>query len=281
MSNMQHIATAEVGFGLDVYNELIRAQPNDNAFFSPLSLLLALAMTLLGAQENFLTSFNESCHKFYGSYLQLVDFKNKASECELIVNNWVQQKTNNKIKNLIPQGTFNQLTTIVLVNVLHFKGSWHKHFRKSATAEKNFKISQDQTISAPFMNFNNEKIKYYYDDTLESQVLQIPFIGNTANFIVILPNLTKTSLPEMKKKLTSDVIKKISEKVSNWLKAYIEISEEGVEAAAATAVIGMRTSSRVPSLPRVEVNADRPFVFLIKESTLGAVLFMGRLKNPK
>ncbi|MDP6542444.1 MAG: serpin family protein [Phycisphaerae bacterium] len=59
-------------------------------------------------------------------------------------------------------------------------------------------------------------------------------------------------------------------------KAFVDVNEQGTEAAAATAVIMERKSARV--LP--EVRADRPFIFLIQHNQTGAILFMGRVSDP-
>ncbi len=60
-------------------------------------------------------------------------------------------------------------------------------------------------------------------------------------------------------------------------KAFVEVNEEGTEAAAATG-IGMRATS-IPAPPPV-FKADRPFLFLIREKNVGLPLFMGRVANP-
>ena len=61
-------------------------------------------------------------------------------------------------------------------------------------------------------------------------------------------------------------------------KAYVDVNEEGTEAAAATGVIvGVR--SMAPSEPEV-FKADRPFLFAIRHNDSGAVLFMGRVMRP-
>lgn len=59
-------------------------------------------------------------------------------------------------------------------------------------------------------------------------------------------------------------------------KAFVEVSEEGTEAAAATAVVIVRKSVTIP----VEFNANRPFIFIIRENSSGNMLFMGRVTNP-
>ena len=61
-------------------------------------------------------------------------------------------------------------------------------------------------------------------------------------------------------------------------KAFVDVNEEGTEAAAATAVV-MRTKSRPRPAPRFV--ADHPFVFLIRDQQTGAILFMGRLSDPR
>lgn len=60
-------------------------------------------------------------------------------------------------------------------------------------------------------------------------------------------------------------------------KAFVEVNEEGTEAAAATAV-GMRATA-MPA-PPPEFRADRPFLFLIVEKETGSILFMGRVIDP-
>lgn len=59
-------------------------------------------------------------------------------------------------------------------------------------------------------------------------------------------------------------------------KTFIEVNEEGSEAAAVTSVAVMRTSLAPEPL---EFRVDRPFVFLIRERTSGTVLFMGLVRN--
>jgi len=59
--------------------------------------------------------------------------------------------------------------------------------------------------------------------------------------------------------------------------AFVEVNEEGTEAAAATSV-GMRTLA-VQVTP--VFRADHPFIFLIRDPATGSILFMGRLSNPE
>jgi serpin B len=61
-------------------------------------------------------------------------------------------------------------------------------------------------------------------------------------------------------------------------KAYVEVEEKGTEAAAATGVV-MRRAAMMP-LPPVVFRADHPFLFLIRDTLTGSILFMGRLVKP-
>ncbi len=60
-------------------------------------------------------------------------------------------------------------------------------------------------------------------------------------------------------------------------KAYVKVDEEGTEAAAATAVV-MNTTA-IPA-PPVEMNVNRPFIFIIQDNATGSIVFMGRLDDP-
>ena len=60
-------------------------------------------------------------------------------------------------------------------------------------------------------------------------------------------------------------------------KAYVDVNEEGTEAAAATGVVMKLTSIREP-LP--VFRADHPFIFLIRDNQTGSILFLGRVANP-
>ncbi len=61
-------------------------------------------------------------------------------------------------------------------------------------------------------------------------------------------------------------------------KAFVDVDEEGTEAAAATAVIAVPSSA--PPGPPVEVIVDRPFIFLISDRATGTILFVGRVLDP-
>ena len=65
-------------------------------------------------------------------------------------------------------------------------------------------------------------------------------------------------------------------------KAFIDVNEKGTEAAAATSTVMRATAMRrpMPEPPPIIFRADHPFLFLIRDTRSGSILFMGRLSDP-
>ncbi len=65
-------------------------------------------------------------------------------------------------------------------------------------------------------------------------------------------------------------------------KAFIDVNEQGTEAAAATATVFQATAMRrpMPEPPPIIFRADHPFLFLIRDTRTGSILFMGRVSDP-
>ena len=63
-------------------------------------------------------------------------------------------------------------------------------------------------------------------------------------------------------------------------KAFVDLNEEGTEAAAATAVVIARAMAVLPK-PPVVFRADHPFLFLIVDNRTRSILFLGRVTSPQ
>jgi serpin B len=61
-------------------------------------------------------------------------------------------------------------------------------------------------------------------------------------------------------------------------KSYVDVNEEGTEAAAATAVVMMKRMAIIETV--LDFNCDRPFIFLIHEKSSNAILFIGKYVKP-
>lgn len=117
--------------------------------------------------------------------------------------------------------------------------------------------SESAKFQPTLMNLYLPKFKFYYEQDLNDVLTQMG-MGMAFQDDADFSNL-------------SDKPAKISE-VKH--KAFIEVDEEGTEAAAVTSV-GVEVTSTPP-----EVRFDRPFIFVIKENKSNLVLFIGKINNP-
>ena len=286
---------------------------------------LSVANALWGQKGYpFLDSFIELNNQYYDARIKQVDFVKETEKTQKKINQWVEDKTNEKIKNLIPQGALNALTRLVLTNAIYFKGNWAEQFDKDMTKNADFFVSSDKTVTAPLM-YQKEDFKYGQSDTL--QLLELTYKGEDLSMLILLPKekdgladmekeLTTRNLAEWQKKMHKQEVEVFLPKfkmtsqfslaetlekmgmpdafdvgkadfsgmtgnkdlfVSAVLhKAFVEVNEEGTEAAAATGVM----MSLSMALEQPVFRADHPFVFIIKDNNTGSILFVGRVVDP-
>ncbi len=282
----------------------------------------------LWAQEDykFLDEYLNINKQYYLAEVRNMDFKTKTEESRKTINQWIEEQTNNKIKDLIPAENLNPLTRLVLTNAIYFKGKWLKQFDKAETKQADFKVSPEKTIKVPMMYLKEDEDGFNYAETDELQMLEMPYKGENLSMLVLLP---KNSVEEIEGMLSAEKLKewkslmndydvevyfpkfKFETKyfmketfenmgmpnafsydadfsgmtgtknlyVSNVIhQAFVEVNEEGTEAAAATAVVMYHRAMSIE--PPKEFRADRPFIFLIQEKETGSILFMGKVANP-
>ncbi len=145
---------------------------------------LSVANSLwLHQRYSLLEGFLNLTKQCYGASVTPVDFAEPESARKKI-NVWVEHKTNQKIKDLIPGGVLTGGTRLVLVNAIYFKGTWASPFRTEATTEAPFRLSSGKTVQAPFM-FQKKHFKYRATDDV--QVLEMPYVGNDLSMVILLP----------------------------------------------------------------------------------------------
>lgn len=262
----------------------------------------------------------------YGVSLTSLDYT-KPEAARVTINKWVENKTRDKIKDLIGPGVLTPATRLTLVNAIYFYGKWESLFQPKDTEKWRFQVSPDKTEDVPMMW---QRAEFPYADTGSLQVLELPYQGGELSMLIVLPKstdglnaiesgLSQKTLNEWTSKLAkTEVIVRLPKFKMTWgtgdltqqlqslgmkdafdanianfagmdgnphglcigsvlHKAFIDVQEEGTEAAAATAV-GM-----VASVAQAEpvFLADHPFLFLIQDNKTGTILFMGRLIDPK
>jgi serpin B len=153
----------------------------------------------LWAQKDFrfLDAYFDLAKSNYHSELKNVDFVD-VSEREKTrkeINSWVEETTNDKIKDLLSPGDLTSLTRLVLVNAIYFYGNWDEPFKKKSTVPAEFSQLNGTKIKVPFMN--QQSMYNYYEDA-KIQVLEIPYRDDKASMVIFLP-IKKTGITEFEK----------------------------------------------------------------------------------
>ena len=272
----------------------------------------------------FLQSYLDYIDHYYMGKATPVNFSD-ASGATALINQWIEEQTKEKIKDLIAEGDIHPLTALILTNAIYFKGLWTYQFDVASTMDGDFKLSSGDVIQTPMMRYAESDMCLNYSETEDVQILELPYKGDALSMIVILPkekdlaeieahldyetftawkeNLTQQTVDVVFPRFTmetefslKDVLMALGmrtcfsmdadfsgmtghqelfiEKVRH--KAFIEVTEEGTEAAAATSV--HMALKYAPSM--IEFHADHPFLFLIQHKETGTILFMGRMTIP-
>ena len=139
----------------------------------------------------FIKEYVTTVENYYGGKAAGVDFVNEVEMTRQTINSFIEEQTNNKINDLIPQGMLNPLTRMVLTNAIYFKGTWEWEFDKSDTKDRDFKIAEDNVVSVPMMYLDNDKAKFNYANLDNLQILELPYKGNDLSMLVLLPKQGK------------------------------------------------------------------------------------------
>ncbi len=147
------------------------------------------AANALWAQQDykFLDEYTGNVEKYYGGKVTNPDFAKETEKSRTTINKWVENKTNNKIKDLIPQGVLSEMTRLVLTNAIYFKGTWIKQFDKKDTKEEDFKTTSGNTVKARMMRLAGDGAKFNYAEKDNLQILEMPYAGEELSMIVLLP----------------------------------------------------------------------------------------------
>lgn len=292
---------------------------------------LSVANALWGQVDyEFLPDFIGITNKYYGAGFKEVDYVRARERARQTINEWVEGKTNGKIRDILQPEDLTALTRLVLTNAIYFKGKWQIQFKPEATKTMPFQVSANERLDVPVdVPMMHQVAKFNYAENDQAQVLELPYAGGDLAMVILLPK-PGHELAELESMLRPDLVQswlsELSvEQVEVFLprfkleerfvlneelqrlgmvdafdemkadfsgmtpgpqlyisavihKAFVEVNEEGTEAAAATAVV-MSGKSVAVARPYLFL-ADHPFVFAIRDLRSGSTLFMGRLSRP-
>ncbi len=256
---------------------------------------------------------------YYDAEVRPVDFN--ADGCKDLINNWVADKTNDRITEIVDQ--INPESFMFLINAVYFKGVWTNEFDKKKTSESPFYL-ENGTVEQVDMMHQKMDLNMFANETFTS--VELPYGKGNWKMFLFLPETGKT-VADVESMLTAgnwnswltqyhnsqDVefsLPKFTfsykESLSNALatmgmevaftdladftgilpqggllitdvkhKTFIEVNEEGTEAAAVTSVeVGVTSIGNF-------ITFNKPFLFAIAEKSTGAILFVGRLMTTK
>lgn len=157
---------------------------NSNKEQEPLQIKIANS---IWAEQTFgfLKEFLDTLALNYGAGIYLSDFINNAEPTRQEINNWVSDKTQEKIQNLIPEGSLNPDTRMVLVNAIYFKADWLDQFDAEDTFNHPFNLLDGTQVDVPMMS-QGMYIPYIQEDGY--QAFQLPYAGETAVMNIIIPD---------------------------------------------------------------------------------------------
>lgn len=135
----------------------------------------------------FLPEYTERVEKYYGGKAANVDFIKETEQTRQTINSFIEEQTNDKIKDLIPPGILDPLTRLVLTNAIYFKGTWEWEFDKSDTREDDFRITPANTVKTQMMYMKPKKAQFNYADLEKLQILELPYKGDKISMIILLP----------------------------------------------------------------------------------------------
>lgn len=132
----------------------------------------------------FLADFLQIAKAQYQANLNQADFKTGADAARSEINRWVAQRTNDKIQNILPPGSLDALTRLVLANAIYFKGVWAKPYDKTETSAQPFHLSTTSQAEAPLMHHFDE-VRYMENSDL--QAVELPYRSNQLSMVILLP----------------------------------------------------------------------------------------------
>ncbi|XP_033613437.1 plasminogen activator inhibitor 2 isoform X1 [Fukomys damarensis] len=172
--------------------------------------LLESAIKLFGEKSaRFKEEYIKLSKKYYSTEPQEVDFQKCAEESRKEINSWVNTQTKGKIPNLLPEGSVDEATKMVLVNAVYFKGKWKIPFEKKLDGLYPFRVNRTQSIPVKMM-YLRKKLNIGYIADLKVQILELPYVGDVSMFLLLPDEIAEesTGLQLLESQINYDTLNK-------------------------------------------------------------------------
>lgn len=255
-------------------------------------------------------NFKDTYKKIISDFYKGVAREESADTIASKINDFIAKETNNKITNVLPAERPAGFLS-ALVNTIYFKGSFENQFDTANTKKDTFTDRNGNKSEIDFMN-QTKHFGYYENDGV--QMLKMNYSGRDIAMYILLNDDDKdvdindiiskmeyknvsVSMPKFKTEFTKsfvDVLKQMGINIaftnaadfSNMFdnveahisdvihKTFIEVDENGTEAAAAAVILMTKNSLPMPEEIK-EFKANRPFTYFIRDEVSGEILFLG------
>lgn len=146
---------------------------------------LSLANAVWGQEEYpWLNDYLDVLEAHYGAGLREVDYRQDAEGAREEINEWVAGETEDRIDELLPEGSLNYLTRLVLTNAVYFKANWEEPFPDGNTRSREFTALDGSTADVPTMS---DSRSFRYAEVDGAQAVELPYAGGEASMLVLLP----------------------------------------------------------------------------------------------
>ena len=156
----------------------------------------------------------EALQTHHGASIEPADFRTAFDPVRKEINAWVGKQTQDRIKDLLPDGSVNAMTRLVLVNAVHFLGKWEEEFEEALTTDLPFQRSDGTEIAVPFLQDRRKMPVAFFgadDSVLPNSsgaaltAFELPYEGGQLSVVGLIPT-SETGLPELERRLSAALL---------------------------------------------------------------------------
>jgi serpin B len=161
---------------------------------------IRVANRLFGEKTySFDTGYLDRTKTAFDAPLESVDFKTAPDSARSKINGWVEERTEHRIKDLLPASSINAETRLVLVNAIYFLADWDEPFDKRWTKDEPFHLTGASLQNVPTMK-RTDHVPLATTDG--ARVLELAYKGDKTAMWIVLPDAID-GLPAVEKNLST------------------------------------------------------------------------------